>query len=57
MLPDADPQQRRGLEKVMELQYWLYRRDGVLPCTSPLLQIGDMRRTEGDGPLILTGPP
>ncbi|MEK8141564.1 hypothetical protein NKH18_00215 [Streptomyces sp. M10(2022)] len=56
MLPDADPQQRRNLEKVTQLQYWLYR-DGALLYASPPLQMRDIRRADGDGALILTGSP
>ncbi|MEU4506960.1 hypothetical protein [Streptomyces sp. NPDC024089] len=56
VLPDADPQQRRQLEKVTQLQYWLYR-DGVLLYASPPLQMRDIRRADGDGALILTGSP
>ncbi|MFJ1551438.1 hypothetical protein [Streptomyces sp. NPDC088246] len=56
MLPDADPQQRRDLEKETQLRYWLYR-DGALLYTSPPLQMRDIRRAAGDGALILTGSP
>lgn len=56
VLPDADPQQRRALEKVVRFQYWLYR-DAVLLYTSPPLQMRDVRRATTDGALVLTGSP
>lgn len=56
VLPDADPQQRRNLEKVTQLQHWLYR-DGALLYASPSLQMTEIRRADGDGALILTGAP
>ncbi|MFJ2630121.1 hypothetical protein ACIO6T_44195 [Streptomyces sp. NPDC087532] len=56
VLPDADPQQRRDLEKATQFQYWLYR-DGALLYASPPLQMRDLRRATDDGALILTGSP
>ncbi|WP_381100078.1 hypothetical protein [Streptomyces beijiangensis] len=56
VLPDADPQQRRTLEKVTRLQYSLYR-DGKLLYASPPLQMTNVRRAADDGALIVTGTP
>ncbi|MFJ5850435.1 hypothetical protein [Streptomyces sp. NPDC092903] len=56
VLPDADPQRRRDLEKETGFQYWLYQ-DGALLYASPPLQMRGIRWAGGDRSLILTGSP
>ncbi|MEV0505275.1 hypothetical protein AB0I84_47935 [Streptomyces spectabilis] len=53
--PDADPQQRRDLERAGHFQYDLYR-DGQLLYSSPNLTVRGTRRTR-DGSLVITGSP
>ncbi|WP_413751728.1 hypothetical protein NRF20_00110 (plasmid) [Streptomyces sp. R-74717] len=54
-LPDADPQQRRDLERSQRYWYQLYR-GGALIYSSPHLTLSETRRT-GDGSLVVTGAP
>ncbi len=54
-LPDADPQQRRSLERAEWYQYELYR-GGALLYSSPQLRVRETRRVT-DGSLVVTGSP
>ncbi|MFI6730339.1 hypothetical protein [Streptomyces atratus] len=54
-LPDADPQQRRDLERTTSYQYELYRSSALL-YSSPRLILSEARRTK-DGSLVVTGSP
>ncbi|WP_405842476.1 hypothetical protein OG528_29325 [Streptomyces platensis] len=54
-LPDADPQQRRDLERSKSYQYELYR-GGALLYSSPQLTLSETRRVK-DGALVVTGSP
>ncbi|NUK01083.1 hypothetical protein [Streptomyces lunaelactis] len=54
-LPDADPQQRRDLERTQWYQYELYRSSALL-CSSPQLTLSETRRAS-DGALVVTGSP
>ncbi|MFE4206651.1 hypothetical protein ACFRSX_29700 [Streptomyces goshikiensis] len=55
VLPDADPQQRRDLERAERYAYELYL-DGKLLYSSPVLTLRDTRRDE-TGALVVTGSP
>ncbi|MFJ4276111.1 hypothetical protein ACIP29_36845 [Streptomyces coelicoflavus] len=55
VLPDADPQQRRDLERATRYTFEL-RRGGTLLYQSPQLKVHETRRA-GDGALIVTGSP
>lgn len=52
---DADPQQRREVERAGRFQYDLYRA-GHLLYSSPHLTVRGTRLT-GDGSLVITGSP
>ncbi|WP_406066220.1 hypothetical protein OG462_41715 [Streptomyces sp. NBC_01077] len=54
-LPDADPEQRRALERCKSYGWDLYR-DGALLYSSPPLTLSMTRRT-GDGALVVKGSP
>ncbi|NUK82170.1 hypothetical protein HRW23_33375 [Streptomyces lunaelactis] len=54
-LPDADPQQRRDLERTQWYQYELYRSSALL-YSSPQLTLSETRRAS-DGALVVTGSP
>ncbi|MER6103675.1 hypothetical protein ABT115_15455 [Streptomyces sp. NPDC001832] len=54
-LPDADPQQRRVLERTTSYHYALYRGSALL-YSSPQLRLSETRRTK-DGALLVTGSP
>ncbi|MFE5097881.1 hypothetical protein ACFRCI_48545 [Streptomyces sp. NPDC056638] len=54
-LPDADPQQRRDLERTQWYQYALYRSSALL-YSSPQLTLSEARRAK-DGSLVVTGSP
>ncbi|KMS67241.1 hypothetical protein ACM01_43560 [Streptomyces viridochromogenes] len=54
-LPDADPQQRRDLERATSYRYELYREDALL-YSSPRLALSETRRA-GDGALVVAGCP
>ncbi|MGW1496904.1 hypothetical protein [Streptomyces sp. NPDC002402] len=54
-LPDADPQQRRDLERAQRYQYALYRSSALL-YSSPDLKLSGTRRAK-DGALVVTGSP
>lgn len=54
-LPDADPQQRRDLERATWVRYDLYR-EGARLYPSPQLVVRETRR-EKDGALVVTGSP
>lgn len=55
-LPDVDPQQRRDLEHAQHYQYELF--DGERPLyLSPWLTLHEIRRTEKDAALVITGAP
>lgn len=55
VLPDADPQQRRDLERAGRFQYEVYL-EGRLLYSSPELTLRTARR-DGDGALVVTGSP
>ncbi|WP_435191755.1 hypothetical protein [Streptomyces sp. bgisy126] len=55
VLPDADPQQRRDLERAGRYQYELYL-EGRLLYSSPELTLRTAQR-DGDGALVVTGSP
>ncbi|MFI1929346.1 hypothetical protein [Streptomyces sp. NPDC020330] len=55
-LPDADPQQRRELERCERYQYDLLVNGQVL-YSSPMLRVDGIRLREKDGALIVTGRP
>lgn len=54
-LPDADPQQRRELERSERFEYELYS-NGAQVYASPSLVLRETRRTK-DGSLVLCGTP
>jgi hypothetical protein len=54
-LPDADPQQRRDLERARWFQYRLFH-GGTLLYASPHLTLDETRRAN-DGALIVAGHP
>ncbi|NUK36379.1 hypothetical protein HRW16_16815 [Streptomyces lunaelactis] len=54
-LLDADPQQRRDLERTQWYQYELYRSSALL-YSSPQLTLNETRRAT-DGALVVTGSP
>ncbi|MFJ9380404.1 hypothetical protein [Streptomyces sp. NPDC101455] len=54
-LPDADPQQRRELERAKWVQYKLFRNSTML-YVSPHLTLSEIRRAK-DGALVLSGSP
>ncbi|MFB6945587.1 hypothetical protein ACFWGL_36660 [Streptomyces sp. NPDC060286] len=54
-LPDADPGQRRDLERTQRYQYELYS-SGALLYSSPQLTLSETRRAK-DGALVVTGSP
>ncbi|MFI2471530.1 hypothetical protein ACH475_35030 [Streptomyces globisporus] len=58
-LPDVDPQQRRDLEQACrdrQYQYELFDGDRRL-YLSPWLTLHEVRRSETDGALVITGAP
>ncbi len=55
VLPDADPQQRRNLERAQRYEYELYL-DGEVLYSSPDLTLRDTQRDK-DGALVVTGSP
>ncbi|MFF5282459.1 hypothetical protein [Streptomyces sp. NPDC013171] len=55
VLPDADPQQRRDLERAGRYTYTLYL-EGEELYTSPGLVLREIRR-DGHGALVVTGSP
>ncbi|MFD8489434.1 hypothetical protein [Streptomyces sp. NPDC059712] len=55
VLPDADPQQRRDLERATRYTFELWR-GGTLLYQSPPLTVHETRR-DGDGALVVTGAP
>lgn len=55
-LPDVDPQQRRDLEHAQHYQYELFDGERLL-YLSPWLTLHEIRRTEKDGALVITGAP
>lgn len=54
-LPEADPQQRRDLERATSYRYELYR-EKALVYSSPRLTLSGTRR-EKDGALVVAGSP
>lgn len=54
-LPDADPQQRRDLERAKSYRYDLYRENALL-YSSPRLALSETRRAS-DGALVVAGSP
>lgn len=54
-LPDADPEQRRLLERSTSYQWDLHRGGGIL-YSSPYLALHSTRRS-GDGSLVVKGSP
>ncbi|WP_167366262.1 hypothetical protein [Streptomyces caeruleatus] len=54
-LPDADPQQRRDLERATSYRYELYRENTLL-YSSPRLTLSETRRAR-DGALVVAGSP
>ncbi|MFC9622779.1 hypothetical protein ACFTXM_23235 [Streptomyces sp. NPDC056930] len=54
-LPDADPEQRRDLERTQRYQYELYSSSALL-YSSPQLTLSETHRAK-DGALVVTGSP